>query len=454
MIALTSIRDCFEGVIPSVVATLDAEGVPNVSYLSQVHLVDDDHVALSNQFFSKTADNVRATGRATIIVVSGRSGAQYSLALAYEASLTAGDLFDRMAAQLRAISTRQGAGEIMSLKSAELYRVEACRPIAGPKDAVQVAQTTLHSKAGERLAQAARLSAAIGAESEADAMVDRALEGLISDFGFSNAMMLALDPAEGRLTTLASRGYPVGGAGSEVASGEGVIGIAATSGRPVRLSDMSRGRRMAAAVRASARLDADRYIPLPGLAEPQSQLAAPMISRGKTYGVLFTESPERFRFGTDDEEALTLIGGQLAACLRLADVEAGDLPAERPAVQQPPSGAPFRVKLFAYDDSLFIDDVYVIKGVPGRLLFHFLRIYAESGRRDFTNREVRLESALRLPDLKDNLETRLILLRRRLDERQTPVRLSRPGRGQIRLEVKGSPHLVFIADKQAPASSR
>lgn len=447
MIALTSIRDCFEGVIPSVVATLDAGGVPNVSYLSQVHLVDDHHVALSNQFFSKTADNVRATGRATIIVVSGRSGAQYRLDLAYEASLTTGDLFDRMAAQLSAISTQQGAGEIMKLRSAELYRVEACRPLTGPTDAAPAAPATAPPKTDERLAQAARLSAAIGAESDADAMVDRALEGLISDFGFSNAMVLAVDPVEGRLTTLASRGYPIGGAGSEVAPGEGVIGIAATRGRPVRLSDMSRGRRMAAAVRASARIDEDRYIPLPGLAEPQSQLAAPMIARGKTYGVLFTESPERFRFGPDDEAALTLIGGQLAASLRLADMEAGELPPERPGDQQPLPGAPFRVKLFAYDDSLFIDETYVIKGVPGRLLFHFLRIYAESGRCDFTNREVRLESALRLPDLKDNLETRLILLRRRLDERQTPVRLSRPGRGQIRLEVEGSPHLEFIADK-------
>ena len=446
MIALTSIRDCFEGVIPSVVATLDAEGVPNVSYLSQVYLVDDDHVALSNQFFSKTADNVRATGRATIIVVSGRSGAQYRLDLVHEASLTTGDLFDRMAAQLSAIGTQQGAGEIMKLRSAELYRVEACRPLAGPTFAAP-APATPHPKADERLTQAARLSAAIGAESDADAMVDRALEGLISDFGFSNAMVLAVDPAEGRLTTLASRGYPIGGAGSEVALGEGVIGIAATGRRPVRLSDMSRGRRMAAAVRASARMDADRHIPLPGLAEPQSQLAAPMINRGKVYGVLFTESPDRFRFGPDDEAALTLIGGQLAACLRLADLEAGELSPERPGARQPLPGAPFRVKLFAYDDSLFIDETYVIKGVPGRLLFHFLRIYAESGRCDFTNREVRLESTLRLPDLKDNLETRLILLRRRLEERQTPVRLSRPGRGQIRLEVEGTPHLEFVADK-------
>lgn len=447
MIALASIRDCFEGVIPSIVATLDAEGVPNVSYLSQVYLVDDDHVALSNQFLSKTADNVRATGRATIIVVSGRSGAQYRLDLTYEASLTTGDLFDRMAVQLSAIGSQQGAGEIMNLRSAELYRVEACRPVTGPTSTGPIAGPTPHPKADDRLAQAARLSAAISAESDADAMVDRVLEGLISDFGFSNAMVLAVDAAKGRLTTLASRGYLVGGAGSEVALGEGVIGIAATGRHSVRLSDMSRARRMAAAVRASAQMDADRYIPLPGLAQPQSQLAAPMISRGKAYGVLFTESPDRFRFGIDDESALTLIGGQLAACLRLADMEAGELPPERPGARRPCSGAPFRVKFFAYDDSLFIDETYVIKGVPGRLLFHFLRIYAESGRCDFTNREVRLESMLRLPDLKDNLETRLILLRRRLDERQTPVRLSRPGRGQIRLEVEGTPHLEFIADK-------
>lgn len=446
MIALTSIRDCFEGVIPSIVATLDAEGVPNVSYLSQVHLVDDGHVALSNQFFSKTADNIRATGRATIIVVSGRSGAQYRLDLVHEASLTTGDLFDRMAAQLSAISTQQGAGETMNLRSAELYRVEACRPLAMSGAGPLPVPAMPPARSDERLAQAARLSAAIGAECDADAMLDRALESLIEDFGFSNAMVLAVDSAEGRLTTLASRGYPIGGAGSEVALGEGVIGIAAIGRHPVRLSDMSRGRRMAAAARAAARLDADRYIPLPGLAEPQSQLAAPMISRGRVYGVLFTESPDRFRFGPDDEAALALIGGQLAACLRLADREAGDLPPERPGVQSARSGAPFRVKLFAYDDSLFIDDAYIIKGVPGRLLFHFLRLYAESGRCDFTNREVRLESALRLPDLKDNLETRLILLRRRLEERQAPVRLSRPGRGQIRLEVTGNPHLEFIAD--------
>ena len=35
---------------------------------------------------------------------------------------------------------------------------------------------------------------------------------------------------------------------------------------------------------------AERLIALPGLDEPQSQLAAPMVSRGTVQGVLFAES--------------------------------------------------------------------------------------------------------------------------------------------------------------------
>ena len=46
---LRMIRDCFEGVIPSIIATLDDEGIPNVSYLSQVHYGDAEPVALGNE---------------------------------------------------------------------------------------------------------------------------------------------------------------------------------------------------------------------------------------------------------------------------------------------------------------------------------------------------------------------------------------------------------------------
>lgn len=439
---LSDLRDCFEGIIPSLVATLDTAGEPNVSYLSQVHFVDENHVALSNQFFSKTTANVLATGEATVLVVSGRGSDQHLLQLRYVGSLADGEVFETMAVQLAAISTHHGLAKPMLLRSAELYRVVGIRTVEPEARATPEVRT--RPPEGERLAQAARLAAKIAAQSDAEAVLDCALDGLAQDLGFEAVVALALDATAGRLTTLASRGYPSGGAGSEVALGEGAIGMAAASLRPVRFNDMSRGRRMVEAIRAATESDAERFIPLPGLAEPLSQLATPMVSRGQAFGVLFTEAPERFRFTAEDEDALTLIGAQLAASLRLAELEAREPRPAPPQVGAAPQGPDFRVRYFAHDDSLFIDDAYLIKGVPGRLLFHFLQAYVDGGRQDFTNREIRLESALRLPDLKDNLETRLILLRRRLDEKAAPVRLGRPGRGQIRLELAGVPRLEVV----------
>ena len=132
-VELGDLQDCFEGVIPAAVATLDADGVPNVSYLSQVHMVDEQHIALSNQFFSKTAANVQATGLATVMVVSGRTGAQHVLDVVHVGSLAHGDVFDRMNAQLAAISSQHGLPQVMRLRSAEVYRVTGRRAVHAPK---------------------------------------------------------------------------------------------------------------------------------------------------------------------------------------------------------------------------------------------------------------------------------------------------------------------------------
>lgn len=70
MLPLEGIRDCFEGVIPAAMATVGADGVPNIAYLSQVQYVDHEHVALSYQFFNKTRRNILARPLARLQVTS------------------------------------------------------------------------------------------------------------------------------------------------------------------------------------------------------------------------------------------------------------------------------------------------------------------------------------------------------------------------------------------------
>jgi hypothetical protein len=89
-----------------------------------------------------------------------------------------------------------------------------------------------------------------------------------------------------------------------------------------------------------------------------------------------------------------------------------------------------------------VNDAYLIKGIAGRILWKLLRIYDHEQRVQFTNREIRLDESLQLPDIKDNLEARLILLRRRLVDKTQVLRLVAEGRGKFRLDVRHSLVLV------------
>jgi adenylate cyclase len=442
-ITVDAIRRCLEGVIPSTIATCAPDGTPNISYVSQVHYVDSSHVALTFQFFNKTHSNVLANPRATVVAIDPQSAARFELDLEYLRTETEGPLFESMKAKLAGIASHSGMAGVFRLLGSDVYRVRAVTPLAGK-------QLPLPTPRRNLLASLRACSQVFERCTDLSALLEALLAELEAKFEIRHSMVLMLDGAGERLYTVASRGYRDSGVGSEIAIGCGVIGVAAQQKTPIRIMHMTAEYSYGRAIRESAERAGmgglETAIPLPGIADSRSQLAAPIVSAGRVLGVLYVESPEDLRFSYDDEDALVALAAQLGVAIRAMqeteDLHEAPRPPARPGT--PSGGAQVVVRHFAADDSIFIGDDYLIKGVAGAILRKLLADHAREGRTEFTNRELRLDPQIRLPDVSDNLEARLILLHRRLAERSGALMLEKTGRGRFRLCVNRPVQLVEV----------
>ncbi len=122
-IPLADISRCLQGEIPSILATCSAAGEPNLVHLSQVILVDEHHVATSNQFFSKTARNLIENKVATLLCPHPDSGLSYKLLVQHERSESSGELFEAVRTDLEAIAKMTGMEDVFSLRAIDVFRV-------------------------------------------------------------------------------------------------------------------------------------------------------------------------------------------------------------------------------------------------------------------------------------------------------------------------------------------
>ncbi len=434
-VALSSISRCFQGVIPSTLATVDSHGIPNVTLVSQVRYVDEQHVAISRQFFNKTSRNLDETGRAFVETLDPLTLQAYRLRLRFLRSETEGPLFESMALRIEAIASHTGMAGIFRLTAADVFEVESAERVDGFLDEEPVQADMVDARfCGDRSEIRALqvISDGINRAGDRDSLSRWILESLDDELGLEHTMLLLR--RGDLLVTVASRGYPQSGIGAEIRIGDGMIGTAARERQVLRMTGLGEDLRYGRAARTEVQRSGGQTseeIPLPGLPDTQCALIIPLWTRDRLIGALAAESQDPMAFGDWHEAYLELLANQIA----MGIAGTGE---ESPGTASAGAATAHRRLTFTWypeAESIFVDGEYLTRSVPAKILWKLLSEWKANARSEFTNRELRMDGDLGLPAVKDNLESRLILLRRRLENHCPEIRIDSSGRGRFLLVV-------------------
>ncbi len=442
MIRLDSLDRCFHGIVPGVLATCDREAIPNVSYISQVHLIDEHRLALSCQFFNKTRQNLDVNPLATLELYDPLTFEAYRLRLKFLRAETTGPLFDAMAVRIQAIASHTGMAGVFKLRSADVFEVQSIERREGyiepPPEGARVVRVLPNGPLTE-LRGLQIVSERVARASDLEMLLTGALAALDEVFGFTHGMIMV--PEGKKLVAVASHGYGDAAIGAEVRCGEGLIGTVADSKKLLRIACASSELRYGRAIRdqyANTGGGVAAEIPLPRLPDAESQMAIPLLVADRLVGVLALECRSSLNFEQWHEAFLQVLANQIASGIDRMGEREDEGTQPLPIITPPPESTHARKLCFTYyrnDDCVFVDGEYLIRNVPGKILWKILRAYEAEKRTEFSYRELRLDPTLGLPAIKDNLESRLILLRKRLEQKCPGIRLVPTRRGRFALAV-------------------
>lgn len=263
----------------------------------------------------------------------------------------------------------------------------------------------------------ARLAGRLGQCAGRQEVAREALLALDEMLGVREAALLRRDPDSGRLRVIAAAGRTRAAAGTEF--------------EPVAAIVMATNRRAPVITRAAD-----------GAA---TSSAVPLLTAGRLHGILYVEGEQLGALGLRTTELLTIVAALTASALTVCDSPCA-LAAPGEGLQRTGLLRAPLLELVYYqaDDTVLCDSAYVVKGAPGRILWALLDANARSGRTTFTNRELRLDESLGLPLGRDNLESRLLALRRRLERVDCGIALERVGRGQLELRLRRPVRLTVV----------
>ena len=123
-VGLESIRDCLRAGLPSPMATCAPDGTPHISYILQVQYLDRERVATSRQPFNQALADLDACPYAQALVVRPVTAEEFRLDLRYLHTVTEGEAFEAMRANLDAIASQTGHGP--GVPAARAWTCTAC----------------------------------------------------------------------------------------------------------------------------------------------------------------------------------------------------------------------------------------------------------------------------------------------------------------------------------------
>ncbi|MEO5907228.1 MAG: adenylate/guanylate cyclase domain-containing protein [Saprospiraceae bacterium] len=150
-----------------------------------------------------------------------------------------------------------------------------------------------------------------------DFVLNKILGQLEQYFGFTHSMILLTGHGH-FLKVVASHGYVEKGLGAKIEIGKGVIGTSAKRRQIIRVGNINLRMQYLQGAELMMKPENEIVIKMPGLQNPKSQVAIPLLKQDELIGVLCVESDKLNIFKEEDEYIIHLIANQVALVIQQA----------------------------------------------------------------------------------------------------------------------------------------
>ncbi|TDF97082.1 LuxR C-terminal-related transcriptional regulator [Paenibacillus piri] len=286
------IMRAFKGMFPSTIVTVSRDDIPNIANLTRVWPVDNEHIAIANQFLNKTLINLNENPLAMLKMADPNDLLHWELELRYIRFEAEGPLYTRVQHDLQAVYWMAGAPDSVPLRSVLLFQVLSARKC---------------------LEEASHLLP----EPE---LYGDLLDILAQTCGWSRSTYWIAQEGESSLRLIASRDVP--GAGTNEAAFEPMKRMAAlvkAEQRMVRLYNIHSQLRYIHTIRTEGDVTSSSELPEGKQVKPGLQgslLGMPVMAYGTLIGVVCCEGTGGDTdFDRLDERYLMLLSGKLGEAI-------------------------------------------------------------------------------------------------------------------------------------------